>query len=289
MNRKKQKKLLSWLGIFIIILLWLILFKGRLSGQRLINYVNGSSMSPNLNSTDIIVTSLDKDYKRYDLVTYNLTDEQNLIAEQLNAETGIHTGRVIGLPKEIIEVRKDTALIDGKEMFSWNTKENQYKTVPSKQIPTNNYFILLDNPGIDSRYFGFISLTQMRKIIKVDAGSPWNSIYEFISGFIIFLFTAFFPWHINKISARNLFLKIISVLHYALLFLFLLLTYVSTFNLRIFSSFLLAYHYNYLGAIIDIFGDNIFSVVLKEFLILTMGSYLVWSVYDTFQKYKKSA
>jgi signal peptidase I len=291
----------GWLGILMIFTTWFILFAGRLSGQTLFFYIEGSGMSPTLNPNDLVVTSLDKSYSRFDLATYNLTPDQEKIAEQIGVSKGSHVGRVVGVPGEVVEVTKDSLLINRDKLLSINVKGAINKVFAENQVPIDKYFILLDGnisevgkrievSGVDSRYFGFIKSDQMRKVIKIYRKSdlPWNATSELLSGFSILLFISVFPLYVKRISRKNLFLTIIVVISYV--FIVLTFAFVAFSSQAYYNSVrvLLAFHYYYMGGIINIFGNNVFSVLMKEFGAFAAGALSMLAIYEFFLKNQKS-
>jgi signal peptidase I len=302
-TNKLRRVLPGWLGILMIFTTWFIFFAGRFSGQTLLNIIKGSGMSPTLNPYDIIITSLDKSYSRFDLATYNLTADQEKIAEQIGVVKGIHVGRVVGLPGEVVEVTKDSLLINRDKLLSINVKGERNKVFAESQVPIDKYFILLDGnisevgerievSGVDSRYFGFIKSDQMRKVIKIYRKSdlPWNATSELLSGFSILLFISVFPLYVKRISRKNLFLTILVVISYVFIIVFPLASVAFSSQGYFYNSVqvLLASHYHYMGGIINIFGNNVFSVLMKEFGAFAAGALSMLAIYEFFFKNKKS-
>ena len=300
-TNKSKNILLGWVATLLVVTIWLMFFVGRLSGQTRFNYIQGSGMSPTLNQNDIVVTSSDKKYERFDLVTYDLnTDQKNVYVEQRRVPTGTHIGRVVGLPSEVVEVTKDSVLINRDKLLSLNIKDGKGRTFAEKQIPIGKYFILLDAnitgigerieaAGVDSRYFGFISSEQMRKIVKIYKKSdlPWNATSELLSGFVILLFLIVFPSYIKRISNKNLFLIILGAINYIFLALAALFVFVSQDYFYSFMRVLFAFHLYYMGALIRIFGNNAFSVLMKGFGTFGAGALSMLALYDFFPKKRK--
>lgn len=123
--------------------------------------VSGNSMAPTINEKDFIVTEDFSKIKRFDVIVFTSPDGNTYVK------------RVIGLPGDRVEYKKDQLLINGvkkDEPFLKNIKkkENEYvfttdldskELIGMTKIPKNQYFVLGDNRRLskDSRSFGTIS------------------------------------------------------------------------------------------------------------------------------------
>ena len=140
----KNKKNLKYL----IILCFLILIVAQ-------NYVgivrvNGDSMEPNLFDHKIYLSNKkDNNYERFDIVYFK-------------KEQSIYIKRIIGLPNEYLEYKKNKLYINNKivvENFEHGfTDDYSIKGGFQAKIPPNSYFVLGDNRlnSLDSRGFGYI-------------------------------------------------------------------------------------------------------------------------------------
>ncbi|MHC5251725.1 type I signal peptidase SipX [Listeria kieliensis] len=128
--------------------------------------VYGDSMDPTLHDGEHLFINKLSTPKRFDIIVFPAPDEKG--AEYIK--------RVIGLPGDTVEYKKDVLYINGKkydEPYLDGEKEkiaNGYLTnnfkledLPAvknaKVVPKNHLFVLGDNRRIskDSRYIGFIS------------------------------------------------------------------------------------------------------------------------------------
>ena len=111
-SSKSYKKISGWAGLIAIVVIFGIFFAGWLSGRVVINYIKGPAMSPTLNNGDLVISSIDKKFERFDLVTYKPTSQQKLLV-----------GRVIGTPTELVEVKTDALYINGGKISSLTIKD----------------------------------------------------------------------------------------------------------------------------------------------------------------------
>ena len=142
---EKFKKIFKELLPYIIILLVVIVIKLFIFTPI---RVNGPSMKNTLHDKDIMILNefsyRFSDIKRFDIVVIKYKNEYLI-------------KRVIGLPGEKVEYKKNKLYINNKyikEKFSHKETED-FKT---KKIPKDNYIVLGDNrtDSVDSRMIGFI-------------------------------------------------------------------------------------------------------------------------------------
>jgi signal peptidase I len=298
---KSHKKISGWTGLIAIVVIWSIFFSGRLSGRILINYVEGSGMSPTLNTGDLIVTSQDNKFERFDLVTYNPTPQQNALTEKIGIPSAkVRIGRVLGTPTEVVEILENAVYVNGSKISSLSVKHGKERTFSKEQVPIDKYFIIMDGillglgdrtieSGADSRFIGFIGLEQMRKVVKAYQSSqlPWNAFSEGLSGLSILLFLLIAPHYIRKKTSKKLLLTVFLVISYLFLGIFFAAVVFSRENNYI--RLLIAFHYYYTEGVARIFGDNVFSVFLKEFGAFIGGGLSALALYELFLKRQVNA
>ena len=138
-----KKELLS----YVIIIIAIIIIRVYIMTPALVNH---SSMEPTLLNQELILLNkfsyLFFDVKRFDIIVVNVNSYGPLVK------------RVIGLPGETIEYKKNKLYINGTllEEPCLQTITNDYVADP---IPLNHYFLLGDNRNnsIDSRSFGVVA------------------------------------------------------------------------------------------------------------------------------------
>ena len=80
--------------------------------------------------------------------------------------------RIIGLPGDTIEIKEGVVYIDGSQLYEPYVKNPANYTVPEREIPENEYFVLGDNrPNADDSHNGW---TVSRQDI---IGKAWLSIW----------------------------------------------------------------------------------------------------------------
>ncbi|EUJ27378.1 putative type-I signal peptidase [Listeria floridensis FSL S10-1187] len=128
--------------------------------------VYGDSMDPTLHDGEHLFINKLSTPKRFDIIVFPAPDE----------EGSEYIKRIIGLPGDTIEYKKDTLYINGKKYeepyldaekkelggSGYLTKNFKLQDLPAvksaKVVPKNQLFVLGDNRRIskDSRYIGFI-------------------------------------------------------------------------------------------------------------------------------------
>ena len=116
--------------------------------------VDGESMQPTLNNNDIVIYKGNvKNIKRFALVIFKFNNS-------------LFIKRVIGLPGEKIEYRKNNLYVNGEEV-SENFKKSVTSDLIVDLIPSNEIFVLGDNRifSSDSRDFGSVKLSDVKGIM----------------------------------------------------------------------------------------------------------------------------
>lgn len=178
-----NNKIKEWLPVVIIIALILLARIFVFSPVK----VEGHSMDPTLHDNQRLITSKISSLDRQDIITTKEPDNQNLYVVK----------RIIGLPGDRVEMKKNVLTINGKEYpepyldeFKKKFKEDKladeysYNTAFQEQaanadsftddfavtVPEDQYFVLGDNRLIskDSRIFGFVdqSLIQGKVVLR---------------------------------------------------------------------------------------------------------------------------
>ncbi|SJZ57366.1 signal peptidase I [Pilibacter termitis] len=136
---------------------------------------SGYSMLPTVNDGELILANRFSNIRRYNLV---------LIREQQKNQLSIR--RVIGLPNEKLEYRKDVLYINGqehmekyiaseiqksKESDTQYTEDFSIENLTGKDtIPAGKYFVLGDNRSfaVDSRSYGFVDKKDILGVCQID-------------------------------------------------------------------------------------------------------------------------
>lgn len=171
MASKWKKEGLEWVKAFAI---GIIIF-AFIRTFFFSNYVvEGQSMMPTLqDGNKLVVGKLShqiSDYKRFDVIVFHYNQKEDFVK------------RIIGLPGDKIEYRNDQLFINGKKYAEPFLDQYRKKTPGRKltgdftlkgvtgveTVPAGKLFVLGDNrlQSWDSRYFGFISVSQV--VGKVD-------------------------------------------------------------------------------------------------------------------------
>ncbi len=127
--------------------------------------VTGTSMSPTLKGNDFMITENFTQINRFDIIVFSSPDGNTYVK------------RVIGLPGDHVEYKKDQLFINGKEveekfLKDVKKKKNEYvfttdldskELLGKEEIPENQYFVLGDNRRLskDSRSFGTVRDSQI--------------------------------------------------------------------------------------------------------------------------------
>ena len=140
-------------------------------GNALKTYtVAGDSMSPVLASGDNVVvnTEIDEPAERGDLVAIKFKNTATPMVK-----------RVVAVEGDRVEIKNNTIIINEKSFRHidekrWQSTVNQLKRY-SWIVPSNNFFVLGDNPqnSRDSRRLGLISTSQLiGKVVKIITSVP---------------------------------------------------------------------------------------------------------------------
>lgn len=135
---------------FVIFLLSILYFFLNIEFAK----VDGESMQPTLNNNDIVIYKRNiKNIKRFDIVIFKFNNS-------------LFIKRVIGLPGEKIEYRKNNLYVNGEEV-SENFKKSVTSDLIVDLIPSNEIFVLVDNRifSSDSRDFGSVKLSDVKGIM----------------------------------------------------------------------------------------------------------------------------
>lgn len=135
---------------FVIFLLSILYFFLNIECAK----VDGESMQPTLNNNDIVIYKRNiKNIKRFALVIFKFNNS-------------LFIKRVIGLPGEKIEYKKNNLYVNGEEV-SENFKKSVTSDLIVDLIPSNEIFVLGDNRifSSDSRDFGSVKLSDVKGIM----------------------------------------------------------------------------------------------------------------------------
>ncbi|MDP4180671.1 MAG: signal peptidase I [Bacillota bacterium] len=165
-SRNKRKKtallviLISFLSIVVIGIGLGFLFYVH-SFERAI--INGSSMSPTLNSGDQVLFKKNAGIKRGDIVLFDITNIKS-------DTTGLLVKRVIAVENDRVEIKDGFVYVNGKKLdedyISGKQTEIIYEKYNNLVVPKGTVYILGDNRqpagSIDSRVLGPIDLKRIK-------------------------------------------------------------------------------------------------------------------------------
>ncbi len=154
-KKSKRNKVINTIMSYVLVILVAIIIKSFIFTPI---RVNGTSMVPTLNDSDIMVLN-EIGYhingvKRFDIVVANINGEKLI-------------KRVIGLPGEKVEYRDNNLYINDEmvmETFKHaDTPDFSIESLGSGVVPNNHYFLVGDNRinSNDSRYIGFVSANKI--------------------------------------------------------------------------------------------------------------------------------
>lgn len=182
-RKKKRRKLLRrdiLLGVLLSIGLTVMISFFLIKLVK----VSGYGMIPTLRDKDTVIVKKTKDLKRFDLVACRLGENKEEIQ------------RIIGLPGEKIEYKKDILLVNDSPVdekfimkeINDNQKNGQNYTEDfstktlglSERIPTNYYLVLGDNRPYttDSRYYGLVKKENITGVVTLKL-LPFNDIKRY--------------------------------------------------------------------------------------------------------------
>lgn len=110
--------------------------------------------------------------QRFDIMMFSAPEA----AKKLTRETGDvkYIGRIIGLPKEKIEIRGSKVFINDKQLEETFEKitdsRDGRKDFPAMVVPENEYFVMGDNrpQSLDSRYYKTIKKEEiLGKVVEI--------------------------------------------------------------------------------------------------------------------------
>ena len=138
MNKEKIKKILKELYPYVVIVIVVVLFRTFIATPV---RVDGSSMDTTLKNGDILILNkLDKSYERFDVVVVNVV---------IDGKTSKLVKRIIGLPGESIEYKKNELYINNKKIEDVSTERTNNFSLKEicdlDKIPENQYFVMGDN------------------------------------------------------------------------------------------------------------------------------------------------
>lgn len=120
-----------------LIFVGLIFFIGYIFGIKEVRFfkIISSSMEPTLKIEDKIISVKSQNLKRKDIVVlYPPSGEKEILVK-----------RVIGLPKERIEIKNGYVYINGEKIEENYIKEKPSYIFEEIEIPSDSYFLLGDN------------------------------------------------------------------------------------------------------------------------------------------------
>lgn len=145
-SQTNWKKNLKIYAIFSTIML-IILFTLPIVARKIFFspfILRGVSMEPTYKADDyLLINKIDRDFDRNDIIIFK-NEKNNYILT-----------RIIGLPKEKIEIKEDKVFINGK-VLEENYIKGKTKGTTSLTLKADEYYILGDNRehSFDSRSFG---------------------------------------------------------------------------------------------------------------------------------------
>ena len=173
--KEKLKKYIKEIYPYIIIIIVVVLFRTFIATPV---RVDGSSMDSTLKDGDILILNkLDTNYKRFDVVVIDV----NIDGKQVKL-----VKRIIGLPGESIEYKKNSLYINKKIIKDVATERTSNFTLNEiyniEKIPQDHYFVMGDNRNgsRDSRDYtvGLIKKEDIIGTTKVRL-FPFNKIGKF--------------------------------------------------------------------------------------------------------------
>ncbi len=160
LHRHKTSLLLLYGGLLLPIILLFYFFKPMV--------ISGSSMYPTFHDNDhIVVDKFNGDiaslHRGDVIVFFSPINENQLLVK-----------RIIGLPGDIISIRKGNVYLNGKllqEPYT-NRHSESYETIPAFPVPKNSVFVLGDNRLVsaDSREWGAVDKSRIygRYVLKLE-------------------------------------------------------------------------------------------------------------------------
>ncbi len=163
-----MKKFIKELYPYVVIVVVVVLFRTFIATPV---RVDGDSMIDTLHNNDILILNkMDKSYERFDIVVIDINGSKLV-------------KRIIGLPGENIEYKKNELYIDNKKIKDKATiRTNDFslkELYEIEEIPEDSYFVMGDNRGnsLDSRDYR-VGLIKKEDIVGITIFRlfPFNKI-----------------------------------------------------------------------------------------------------------------
>lgn len=163
-----MKKIIKELYPYVVIVVVVVLFRTFIATPV---RVDGDSMIDTLHNNDILILNkMDKSYERFDIVVIDINGSKLV-------------KRIIGLPGENIEYKKNELYINDKKMEDKATiRTNDFslkELYEIEEIPEDYYFVMGDNRGnsLDSRDYR-VGLVKKEDIVGITIFRvfPFNKI-----------------------------------------------------------------------------------------------------------------
>lgn len=150
---KILKEIISWILTFLVAFLLAFGIRAYLFEPY---KVQMSSMNPTLYENDLIIVNK---------IIYRFREPKRGEVVIFKPPYGDkdYIKRVIGLPKEIIEIKDGFVFINGEKLIEPYLKNRTLGNLPPTEIPEGMIFVLGDNRGnsLDSREFGPIEIKKI--------------------------------------------------------------------------------------------------------------------------------
>lgn len=152
-----MKKFLKNLLPYLIIIIVVILVRSFIITPV---RVNGESMYPTLKGNEIMLLNRLGTIDRFDIVVLQIAEEDDYLIK-----------RVIGLPGDTIEIRKDKIYINGKKLDEnygyldpLMVEKGSSITMHALTLKDDEYFVLGDNrlKSLDSHIFGTVTKKEIQ-------------------------------------------------------------------------------------------------------------------------------
>ncbi|TYR74379.1 signal peptidase I [Rossellomorea vietnamensis] len=159
----KSKELSSWFKTILITLAVVLVCRQFLFSPVT---VKGESMNPTFDTNNKVFISKISEINRFDLIVFQSPNH----GEE-------HIKRVIGLPRDIVEVKNDVLRVNGKEYIEPYLAANKEKVEQGQNltedlkvtVPEGSIYVMGDNreKSGDSRLYGFVALDAISGEVKV--------------------------------------------------------------------------------------------------------------------------
>lgn len=137
--------------------------------------VSGTSMVPTLHDRDRVAV------EKISLYTHNIKRGQIVILDSGDKNHDIYIKRIVGLPKDILEIKSGDVYLNGKKLKESYLKPGTYTDNDMKiVVPDDSVFVLGDNREVseDSRFIGPIPIKNLKghAIFRI---YPFNAMKKF--------------------------------------------------------------------------------------------------------------